>query len=1545
MKKRLLSLLLAFCMVFTMIPVEVFATQSNKPTGIISIQDENLCKNHKEHNKDCGFVKAVEAIPAKAEITCNKDCTPTDDNGKTNHVEGCAYAPAVAEVPAIEGAPCNHVHDDTCGVSSESGGKVCTCEQPLTENDVHTNPECPLYTEQPKIDNETIFYLAPPVEDLTEETVKLDENGVVSSLQPAKFAARTVTPIGAMYEYASAQSHNMGVGILSTQTQAEDITAVVNIPQLSSISRNNVVNVLVSTFTNVKFSVSINGKIPENAKDLTADADVSMSLTIPVNLSQLKQGENSIRIVFEGDTQQMLSLKDVYILTDGGPKYGSITNAFDLQNYNSQTKEMQLYSKVSDFTGAAAFQYYTPESTDKKKFSLAVTDDFVYAQAIKTYAINQLVLYNDTNRVSGYIAKKFQLVSDSLLPFEIKNDVVPQTVGGTTQQITVILNKIFPGIEDIVVTSLPLITWADNDNNTYTANWPIETDPIVYITYSLDGQTKQYTYNGVTATLDLTPPQLSLKKDVALVLGSTQDKLAEALKKSIVSYYDGKNPTPNEITFDTTGVVLTAVGDYTVTVTAKDGMENVITPKPTITVHVNNVSPVLSATVVTPNNEDTTTTKSFSQTVQDFGTGTVTSYGFVVGYNPQPTLENQVFSAKTDGKPDSNTFTANIAGLKAHVQYYVRTYLTIDNVTTYSEPTPFSCGKPYNYGMITAKDVALTHDGVSTTGKIVVTRPSDSEGSISADYVLDTSKGGSKNIALQKGTLRFAEGEFEKEISFNIADGDEFTGYRSFDVTFSNFAPTTFNDKTDTATISVVYNTRKVGVLIAGERCLLESTNFHYYTQLGKLNYVGSGGVVNAPVSWETDPNPTTYLVTRADNTSKFENNGYVISAMAFINNLRSLKYTIKVQGIRDYRGYSVAANILDSGETGQKIVFTQKDSNQKVISEFTIDSFNKSKSAIGDFCWLKGIDEDTGEWVQGSINYENVNSETTVTIDPKASTLEVTFSAPDFQAAYPTIIAFKALTWDSYSYDTNKTYFEGDIVYLKPTFNSKIEAPAKDSFIEVNGKKCVYDAKNGGYAYTLATTDSKQKYTVSDKNTYYILGKANSDKTAEKRNIPKDAKIDMPTVSPDDTIAIAIPKTEISGKPSYKLTGLLLKLDKENVLNTLYGKIDNLPEANNITNAGANGKSLDEIVDDVSIIKSDISTILAAGLKQQDIDNERLEKLNNINDAIEQLINTEVKRLKDVIASLPETLVGAPQTEIDAVKALRTEIQGLPICVQKALNSADKAKIDNLLVDHIKLRKVILDSTTLKVLAPDLLTMLPIDTVDGRDIDDLARVDVILNVLESKLSNESLAYMNDLLSSTQKIGVMLDISLLKRAVDEGISGTDIAQFEEAIEQLDTPITISLTLPKEMQNGSNFVVLSHHSEDDFATAIPVTISGGRISFLASAFSDYAIAYTPYTSSGGDEYCTITASAGKGGNISTGEYVSVRKGDSAGFTFTPNKGYKIADVLVNGKSVGAVKTYIFTNVYSNQTIHVKFKASGSHLNPQTGVTLESVAEKK
>ena len=73
----------------------------------------------------------------------------------------------------------------------------------------------------------------------------------------------------------------------------------------------------------------------------------------------------------------------------------------------------------------------------------------------------------------------------------------------------------------------------------------------------------------------------------------------------------------------------------------------------------------------------------------------------------------------------------------------------------------------------------------------------------------------------------------------------------------------------------------------------------------------------------------------------------------------------------------------------------------------------------------------------------------------------------------------------------------------------------------------------------------------------------------------------------------------------------------------------------------------------------------------------------------------------------------------------------------------------------------------------------------------------------------------------------------------------------------------------------------------------------------------------------DEVRIITATADEHGKIAPTGDVAVPKGESKTFTITPDSGYHIKDVLVDGKSVGAVGTYTFENVVDNHTIHATF----------------------
>ena len=164
-------------------------------------------------------------------------------------------------------------------------------------------------------------------------------------------------------------------------------------------------------------------------------------------------------------------------------------------------------------------------------------------------------------------------------------------------------------------------------------------------------------------------------------------------------------------------------------------------------------------------------------------------------------------------------------------------------------------------------------------------------------------------------------------------------------------------------------------------------------------------------------------------------------------------------------------------------------------------------------------------------------------------------------------------------------------------------------------------------------------------------------------------------------------------------------------------------------------------------------------------------------------------------------------------------------------------------------------------------------------------------------------------------------------------------------------------------NGGTPSVTSMTTIDQKLPELPTATHSGRYSFdgwytaasggtkitTATVFYENTTVYAHWTyiggggssggggGGGGHTYHTIRAISGLNGSISPSGWTSVRHGWDQTFTITPDKGYAVAKVLVDGKSVGSVKSYTFKNVTKDHTIEVVFmKANG---NPQTGVFVD------
>ena len=136
--------------------------------------------------------------------------------------------------------------------------------------------------------------------------------------------------------------------------------------------------------------------------------------------------------------------------------------------------------------------------------------------------------------------------------------------------------------------------------------------------------------------------------------------------------------------------------------------------------------------------------------------------------------------------------------------------------------------------------------------------------------------------------------------------------------------------------------------------------------------------------------------------------------------------------------------------------------------------------------------------------------------------------------------------------------------------------------------------------------------------------------------------------------------------------------------------------------------------------------------------------------------------------------------------------------------------------------------------------------------------------------------------------------------------------------------TVAFTLKNPTKSGYTFTGWSGtglDGENNMTVTIPKGSTGNR-SYTA---------HWRYNGGGGSgySYYTIKATAGAGGSISPSGSVSVREGRDQTFTITPDKGYAVANVKIDGKSIGAVKSYTFENVRRTHTIEVIFvKTNGN-----------------
>jgi hypothetical protein len=108
----------------------------------------------------------------------------------------------------------------------------------------------------------------------------------------------------------------------------------------------------------------------------------------------------------------------------------------------------------------------------------------------------------------------------------------------------------------------------------------------------------------------------------------------------------------------------------------------------------------------------------------------------------------------------------------------------------------------------------------------------------------------------------------------------------------------------------------------------------------------------------------------------------------------------------------------------------------------------------------------------------------------------------------------------------------------------------------------------------------------------------------------------------------------------------------------------------------------------------------------------------------------------------------------------------------------------------------------------------------------------------------------------------------------------------------------------------------------------VTVDGANQGAISSyTFSNVQASHTISAAFSQNTFA-ITASAGSGGSISPSGSVVVNQGANQSFTITPNSGFNISSVTVDGANQGAITSYTFSNVQANHTISATFQQQSS-----------------
>jgi hypothetical protein len=183
--------------------------------------------------------------------------------------------------------------------------------------------------------------------------------------------------------------------------------------------------------------------------------------------------------------------------------------------------------------------------------------------------------------------------------------------------------------------------------------------------------------------------------------------------------------------------------------------------------------------------------------------------------------------------------------------------------------------------------------------------------------------------------------------------------------------------------------------------------------------------------------------------------------------------------------------------------------------------------------------------------------------------------------------------------------------------------------------------------------------------------------------------------------------------------------------------------------------------------------------------------------------------------------------------------------------------------------------------------------------------------------------HVQDVLADGSSVGAVTTYTFSNVTADHAISATFADNNTSYAINASTGANGSIS-PSGTTNvitgGSQTYTITPAAGFSIATLV---VDGSSVSPATSyTFTDVRATHTIRATFSISKY-TITSDAGLHGTISPKGNFKVNYNGGQTYTITPDAGYRVADVLVDGSSAGAVTSYTFTNVMANHTIHATF----------------------